>query len=543
MAEQIPCSRVPRLVFADTLAEQEAQLAADPLLARFRRAREDVADDPHLPIYHFAAPAGGLNDPNGLCFWKGRWHLFYQATPPEEFVVHWGHAVSDDLIHWRDLPYAIYPGPEQGSWSGSTLVEEDRVIAMYHGSPIGNMVAVSADPLLLNWTKVGHGAVIPMLQPGYFTSLTAAAAKAHLLGNPLPVGAVHSVYDPCIWKKDGLYYSLSGGAVPHVPSGRRLRAQFLYRSADLQTWEYLHPFVEGDVFGMAGDDGACPYFWPIGNRHILLHLSHMSGGKYLLGDYDTQRDKFSVTSGGDFTFGPCTPGGVLAPSATPDGRGGVLAIFHMSSASGKGWTDQFMTLPRRLTLIESDALGMEPAGAIDSLHGAHVAVGPLPLPPNRELVLEHVRGNAMELRLEIDPRDAAMIELDVLRSPGKEEYTRIAFFKQRGYYHPVQWQRFRANWGELVAESLISIDSACSSLLPDIRSRAPETAPVYLAPGEPLKLRVFIDKSIVEVFANDRQCVAVRVYPGRADSLGVSLRAQGQDAWLQRLDAWQMSRI
>ena len=71
-------------------------------------------------------------------------------------------------------------------------------------------------------------------------------------------------------------------------------------------------------------------------------------------------------------------------------------------------------------------------------------------------------------------------------------------------------------------------------------SRAPESAPVWLASDEPLKLRVFIDKSVVEVFVNGRQCVAARVYPGRADSLGVSLRAQGSDAVLKQLDAWTM---
>ena len=60
---------------------------------------------------------------------------------------------------------------------------------------------------------------------------------------------------------------------------------------------------------------------------------------------------------------------------------------------------------------------------------------------------------------------------------------------------------------------------------------------------EPLKLRIFIDRSLVEVFANGRQYLAMRVYPGRKDSLGVSLRAQGQDAVLNSLDAWQMKSI
>ena len=74
-------------------------------------------------------------------------------------------------------------------------------------------------------------------------------------------------------------------------------------------------------------------------------------------------------------------------------------------------------------------------------------------------------------------------------------------------------------------------------------SRAPETAPVILTGNEPLKLQVFIDKSVVEVFVNGKQCVAMRVYPGLSDSVGVSLRSQGRDAVLKSLDAWQMKNI
>ena len=80
-------------------------------------------------------------------------------------------------------------------------------------------------------------------------------------GNPVPANAINFVYDPCIWKTGNLYYSTSGGTLPHVPSGRRTRTQFLFRSPDLATWEYLHPFVQDDVYGLVGDDGGCPYFW------------------------------------------------------------------------------------------------------------------------------------------------------------------------------------------------------------------------------------------------------------------------------------------
>jgi beta-fructofuranosidase len=89
----------------------------------------------------------------------------------------------------------------------------------------------------------------------------------------------------------------------------------------------------------------------------------------------------------------------------------------------------------------------------------------------------------------------------------------------------------------------LTIDSSHSSLHDDVLRRPPEIAPFELRTGESLKLRVFIDRSIVEVFANGRQCAAVRVYPKRPDSLGVSIYARGGDPLLRSLDAWQMKSI
>ncbi len=515
-------SRVPKYTFAGTLPEQQEQLRTNPLILRFIESRKKMAADPYRPIYHYVNPENRLNDPNGLCFWKGRWHLFYQGYPPEDPRQHWGHAVSDDLIHWRDLPYAIYPDPERCCFSGATLVEKDRVIAMYHGTEVGNMVAVSDDPLLLNWTKVTGKAVIPI--------------------NRNESVAPYRVFDPCIWKKGGVYYSLSGGTMAG-PGGKRVRANFLHRSADLAKWEYLHPFVENDRFSLVGDDGACPYFWPIGDKHILLHFSHMSGDKYLLGDYDTKRDKLIVTGGGDFNFGPHAPAGVHAPSATPDGKGGVIVIFNMNPGKPtKGW-NQIMTLPRRLTYAADDKLAplrIQPAGDIESLRYDHRRVGEMNLPANEEVVLGNIQGSAMEIVAEIDPKKSPMVEMSVLRSPDRREATRIMFFKSRGYRHR-EYGRTSASARRY--SSLITIDSSYSSVLPDVLSRAPETAPVILTGNEPLRLRVFVDRSVVEVFVNGRQCVAMRVYPGLADSVGVSLRSQGRDAVLESLDAWQMKNI
>jgi beta-fructofuranosidase len=508
-------SKVPFYTFPTTLEEQEAALATNPLMQRLIASRKTYAGDLLRPIYHYVNPEARLNDPNGLCFWQGRWHLFYQAYPPEDPRQHWGHAVSDDLIHWRDLPYCIYPNPEDKCFSGATLVEEDRVIAHYHGTAVGNMVALSSDPLLLNWKKVADKAVIPSQMPA---------------GVRWPP----RVFDPCIWKKDGVYYALSGGTKPEGPAGKPIRANFLLRSEDLEHWEYLHPFVEDDRYTMVGDDGACPYFWPIGHKHMLLFFSHMSGGQYLLGDYDKARDKFVVSHGAKFTHGPRDPSALHAPSATPDGED-IIVLFNMNPGKPtKGW-DQIMALPRRLSLSGDEQILIEPAGDIESLRGAHQRVDGMTILANQETVLDGVAGNAIELIAEIDPKDATMVELNVLRSPGREEFTRIAFYRARGYRDTVH------RTGAIA--SVITVDNSYSSTAADVRARIPEIAQFSMEPDEPLRLRVFVDRSVVEVFVNGRQCLAVRVYPEREDSLGVSLRSQGNESELRSLEVWQMANI
>ena len=555
-----PPSMAARSNFEGNLDAQEAQLAVDPIVERMKAARKAKADDPFRPLYHYVNPENTLNDPNGLCFWQGRWHMFYQARPPDDERWHWGHAVSDDLIHWRDLPYAIYPGPEQHCYSGATFVEEDRVIAMYHGTEIGNMVAVSSDPLLLNWEKVSDGAVIPFETKN---------------GMERPYG----VFDPCIWKKDGKYYALSAGTAPYGQHGQHVPHEYLFQSEDLLNWTYVHPFVEGDRFTSVGDDGACPYFWPIGDRHILLFFSHLSGGQYLIGDYDKEGDKFRADAHGLFNIGAAYPGGVHAPSAVPDGKGGVIAIFNMNpgrptlsrnvylqeffgdisardtQVSEKERTlldwDQIMTLPRRLTLLGRDELGIEPAGDIESLRYGYVHVDQSNLPANTEVVFDAFEGNSYELVLEIDPKHASVIELYVLRSPDRQEYTKISYYHKRGRRYrsliPNDQRALRAYCTALStavkSESIICLDTSCSSTLPDAICRPPAVGEVHIAPGEMLRLRVFVDKSVVEVFVNERQCLAARVYPGLAESRSISLTSRGQDASLLSADFWKMKSI
>ena len=515
-------SKVPFSQFPTNLFEQRDALDSNELLKRMKEVRE-AYQDPHRPQFHYVNPEGMLNDPNGLCYWKDHWHLFYQAYPPEDPRQHWGHAISRDLIRWEDLPYCIYPNPEDRCFSGATLVEDDRVIAMYHGTKAGNMVALSSDPLLLNWEKVGNRPVIPIPERD----------------------APYNVFDPCIWKSGKKYYSLSAGQRSDGPGGQRVATDFLFESENLSDWTYLHPFIEGDRYSRVGDDGACPYFWPIGDKYILLFFSHSSGGQYLLGNYDQERQKFVVTYGEKFNFGPPGPGAVHAPSATPLGDGSVIVIFNMNPAKrSEGW-DQIMSLPRLLTLAESgNEVDVAPAGDVESLRGEIAEIEPFTLPGNEEVLVSDLNGspeygfegNAYELQVDIEPSEASMVELSVLRSPQKEEFTRILVYRERGYPD-------RAAYTRRTRTSFVTIDNSYSSLDPGVRCRAPETLEVYIEPDEPIQLRIFVDRSIVEVFVNNRRAVALRVYPSRSDSVGIAMRSQGSDTKISQLKFWPLGSI
>ena len=390
-------SKVPKRTYSSTLAEQQQELKSDGLMSRFAASRRQLSSDRYRPLYHYVNPEGNLNDPNGLCYWQGRYHLFYQAYPPEDPRQHWGHAVSDDLVHWSDLPLAVYPDPEEACYSGSTLVEDDRVIAIYYGRGHGNIVAVSSDPLLLNWQKL-PGPGIPMVEPD-------------------DDGLPYRVYDPCIWREDDGYYSLSGSYWKGEFFRDCRMVQHLFFSQDLSRWTYLGPLTEEDVFTGPGEDAAVPYFWPIGDKHILVFASHQRGAQYLLGDYDRVHHKFRPHDHGRFSFGSMKNGSIHAPSATPDGRGGIYVIYNMNRGRPtEGWSD-IMSLPRILTLGEDGALRQAPVTALESLRNEHRSLGETAIPANDEIVLDGIQGSSLELDLEIDLQDAREVCLTVLRSP------------------------------------------------------------------------------------------------------------------------------
>ena len=515
--------------YPENLHEQLESLEDDGLMKLLRDLRQDAAVNRYRPIYHFSAVIW-MGDPNGLCYWGGNYHIFYQGGMPGMRGVCWGHAVSEDLVHWRDLPFAFAPDDTDLScFSGQTWVEENRVIAIYHGKGAGNCIAESSDPLLLNWRKNPNNPVIPD-------------------GEPDDEGYPYRVFDPCIWKEDDGYYSLSGTS-RGFPRERRQTCDHLFFSRDLTNWEYLHPLVEDGVFCTMGDDGACPNFWPVGNgKHVLTLFSHRTGSRYYVGEYDKKTHKFQIDYHRRFSHNGIIGHGIGTPSTTVDHRNRNITIFNyhegfkdqapqLSFGSGVFSLPVMMKAKERfpvndrpyneLEALRFNPLTIDPVPEVESLRFNGKKVENLEIQANEEIVLEGIGGKSVEIKARMHIRDAREAGFYVLRSSGGEERTKISVMNVFHGKFP---------------DSLL-IDTTQSSLRTDVNSRPPENAPLPLREDRIVELRIFIDRSIIEVFADSEQFAMVRAYPQREDSRGISIFATGDGIKLLSLECWQMKAI
>ena len=137
---------------------------------------------------------------------------------------------------------------------------------------------------------------------------------------------------PSIWREKDGCYSLSGIYWDGYKRGDCRIVQHIFLSQDLKRWTYIGSFIENDIFTAPGEDGACPYFWPIGAKQIVVFASYQRGSQYLLGDYDKVRHRLKPICSWPIQFPGMEYGGVHAPSAMPDGKGGLYVIYNINAA-------------------------------------------------------------------------------------------------------------------------------------------------------------------------------------------------------------------
>ena len=453
-----------------------------------RAHREKLLSDPFRPGYHFVTPEGRCMpfDPNGAIFWKGRYHLFYIFQDARGH--NWGHVSSTDLFHWRHHPTGLV----DGMFSGNCFLNEDgRPTMCYHQVGQGNAMAVAADDELNAWTKLESNPITPTTQPGD------------------PHHDKYRSWDPFGWLEGKTYYAIFGGNRPGIAKSHSLAGP----------WQYVGDLMANSVEGVSIDeDVSCADFFQLGNKRMLLCISHRLGSRYYLGEWKdeafhpTYHEKMSWVDNSFF-----------APESLLDDQGRRIMwawIFDNPGFAMRmefGWSGT-MSLPRVLTLGEDGMLRMDPPVEIERLRYNGQTKTNLAIQADSELALEGVGGNSIELNLEMTANDAAQFGVKVCCSPGGEEQTLV-------YYDAV--------------EKKLKVDTNTSSLTEG--SKSIEAGPLELTSNEPLKLRIFVDKSVVEVFANSRQAVMRRIYPSRADSVGVVLFSRGGPASVTTLEAWDMS--
>ena len=319
--------------------------------------REKLMYDPFRPQFHLLPKANWQNDPCAPRFFRGQYHMFFQYNPGAAVWgdMHWAHAVSPDLMHWKHMPVALSPTPGSydayGCFTGSVLPGADVPTILYTGVTRSShetirgeglrevqCLATSADPDLLTWKKLDK----PVLE------------------SPPPGLEVTGFRDPCPWKDGDTWYLGVGSGFTKVGG-----AVLLYTSRDGRNWTYLHPLAQGKWNGntktnpvASGEMWECPDFFPLGEKHVLLYSTE--GNVYWeVGRFDKSDLRFHAESKGVLDHGSYY---AMKSMVDAKGRrilwGWVQETRTPDECRAAGWAGA-MALPRVLSLGTDNQLRMD----------------------------------------------------------------------------------------------------------------------------------------------------------------------------------------
>ena len=472
---------------------------------KYEEATEKMISGNDRPEFHLSARVGWMNDPNGFSFYNGQYHMFYQYHPYDNIwgPMHWGHAVSSDLLRWEFLPAALAPDEpydRDGCFSGSAVTLPDgRQLLMYTGVIKERLKNGGVSEVQTQCLALGDG-----------TDYEKYEKNPVLDEKDLPEGASrYDFRDPKMWRReDGTYYCIAGNRAADG-SGQVL----LFTSPDGFKWQYRKVLAaNNNRFGKMWE---CPDFFKLDGKWVLI-ASPMdmlpSGFEYhngngtlcLIGDFDEKTEDFSeehnqaVDYGIDF-YAPQT---ILAP----DGR--RIMIGWMQNwdtcnfrTQNISWFGQ-MSLPRELS-IQNGRLYQNPVRELEKLRQNKVSCQDVLV--SDTVRLEGIKGRKVDMELTIRPCDGeAMYQKFAVRFAQNEKYQTSLSFRPR--------------------ESILKIDRKFSgsrrAIIHQRRSR------VNSKNGE-LKLRIILDRFSVEAFVNDGEQVMTAIIYTEQQADGISFFADG----------------
>lgn len=476
-----------------------------------RAYRELLLSDPYRPGYHFAMPDdnGYPGDPNGAFFADGVYHLMYLYKNSATNGYHWGHVSSIDLLHWRHHPDALtVQDGDEGCYSGGAFLGGDgtaylsfwKFPAADRSRDRGGVALACAKPPYEVWERMEPIAVESSDEWG--------VAEIEIDGERRYIGCA----DPSnVWRMNGKYYMQLGNKPlldGHGAEDARYRGDWteLVRSDDLKKWEYVGRFYDSPWRGLegypdAGEDDMCPSFLPLfdakenGNftgKYLQLFISHTRGCQYYVGGLAGEHfipEVHGRMSWADRSY--------FAPEALIDGRNRHIFWSWLYDDSlkrefaDKSWSGVY-SFPRLVWWADGE-LKMAPADELEQLQ-----YGQRTYSAADGRAVPTASGESFRLRGVWNAEGRVGVRVRV--SEDGSEYTEI-------YYSPEE--------GMLVLDTT---HSGCKGFC--VR----ECAPFTLRAGESLSLDVLVDRSVVEVYANERQAICRRIYPTNPErSMGVEL--------------------
>ena len=433
-----------------------------------------------------------MNDPNGPVFWNGNYHMFFQYNPNASAWgnMHWAHAISPDMVHWRHLPGALAPtpgGPDAaGCFTGSAIIEGKRVVVLYtgvvndsSGKPNSfresQCLAYSDDPRLIRWTKL----------------------EKPVLADPPHGMHTTGFRDPSVWKQDGWYYMTVGSGLAHVGG-----AVLLYRSKDLRQWTYLNILASGPWSGIApglaesGDMWECPELFALDGKHVLIYSAEAKVFWHS-GRLDTETMLFHAEKHGVLDLGD-----YYAAKTQVDSKGQrilwgwILETRPEAEFRAAGWAG-IMSLPRVLKLDKNGTLRMQILPQLSTLRGKSQT--PI-VNPEMRMKLEAARG-----------------ELLCTAPEGSGHF-------------------------DLVLESLSDHKILLLvSYSPDIHTVSVDSKSVALDEKDEIRLHLFIDGSVIELIVSNKVGYTKRFYYEQSTAPDIAVHVSGEAR--TRLEAWDVAPI
>lgn len=497
-----------------------------PLLAALglAAASPSMADEPEgvRPSFHFTPPKNFINDANGLVFLDGEYHLFYQHNPEGDRWGHmsWGHAVSRDLVCWEHLPISLREEDGIMIFSGSAVFDAKN------SSGLGRR---DAPPMVAVYTGDGHKKQTQNLA----SSLDRGRTWTKFDGNPVLDLNSNSFRDPKVFRHESTGRWIMATV---LADDRKVR---LWGSKDLKAWEKLSDFgPAGSVKGV----WECPELFEVpvegganGESRWILKVDVNdgapfggSGGQYFVGRFDGREfraegktsDPLWIDFGKDF----------YASQTWNDAPGGGRPVWlawmnnwqYANEIPTAPWRGA-MTIARSVSLRKTDdgfRIVQSPVESLKAIRKDHRKVEARSIPVGEtKLEKEGIAGTSLEIIAEFDLGDADEFGLKVRCGDGEE--TVIGFDRRAG---------------------TVFVDRTRSGVVkfsPHFAGR--HSAKLALGDGnKPVQIRVIVDATSVEVFADGGRAVLTdQIFP-KPDSRGFSLFANGGEAKLRSLEAWEL---